>query len=128
MSRITAVVFGLVGLAVGMVAVLSLREATLSTHHHVDPDSELEVLLEVESRGNEPTQTLPEMTEALVLTCRLEINVDPISEVEQVAADQFRMVLRPALDETDRRQFKGCLEDWTIDHLLVDVLEMNERS
>ena len=38
--------------------------------------------------------------------------------------DAFSAVLSPALDETDRRQFKGCLEDFVIDHLQIDVLRL----
>ncbi|HEY8058449.1 MAG TPA: hypothetical protein VID94_06845, partial [Acidimicrobiales bacterium] len=32
----------------------------------------------------------------------------------------YRAVLQPAMDQTNRRQFRGCLEDWTLDQLLVD--------
>ena len=31
-------------------------------------------------------------------------------------------------DQTDRRQFRGCLEDWTIDQLVVDVVSFDEVS
>jgi hypothetical protein len=34
--------------------------------------------------------------------------------------------LAPALDETNQRQFRGCVEDWIIDHLKVDVVELTE--
>jgi hypothetical protein len=40
----------------------------------------------------------------------------------------FRAVLAPALDETNERQFRGCLEDWTMDQLLVDVLRIEAIS
>jgi hypothetical protein len=35
-------------------------------------------------------------------------------------------VLDTALDQTNRRQFRGCLEDWIVDHLQLDVVELNE--
>jgi hypothetical protein len=25
------------------------------------------------------------------------------------------------MDDTDQRQFRGCLEDWSIDHVRTDV-------
>ncbi len=128
MNRIGRVLLALVGLSIGAAGVLALREATLSTHQPVDPDSRLELLLEVEVRGAERTQTPIEITEALLLTCRLEVNVDPVAEVEHVDTDVYRAVVQPSLDETDRRQFKGCLEDWSLDHVLVDVLDMEERA
>jgi len=36
----------------------------------------------------------------------------------------MRAVLAPALDETNRRQFRGCIEDWVIDHVRINVTEM----
>jgi hypothetical protein len=30
------------------------------------------------------------------------------------------------MDETNRRQFRGCLEDWTIDHLRLDVETLDD--
>jgi hypothetical protein len=33
-------------------------------------------------------------------------------------------VLTPALDETNRRQFRGCMEDWVIDHVRINVTDM----
>jgi hypothetical protein len=28
------------------------------------------------------------------------------------------------MDETNRRQFRGCLQDWTVDHLRIHVLSL----
>jgi hypothetical protein len=32
-------------------------------------------------------------------------------------------VLEPTLDATNERQLRGCLEDWTIDHVRLDVVD-----
>ena len=128
-------VLGLVGLAVGVAGVLALREATLSTHQRVPPGSRTVVVVESETDHGERGQTVTEMTEALLLTCRLEVTSDLVGEIEVVETegdlsvdeDQFgvfRAVLQPSLDETNERQFRGCLEDWTMDQLLVDVLRI----
>ena len=133
------VVLGAVGLVVGAAAVLALREATLSTHQPVGRGSQTEVVVESETDHAERGQTVAEMTEAIMLTCRLEVTSDLVGEIEvvetegnaAVAEDQegiFRAVLAPALDDTNERQFRGCLEDWTIDQLLVDVLRIEEIS
>jgi hypothetical protein len=45
--------------------------------------------------------------------------------VEAVGEDRFRAVLSPALDETNRRQFRGCVEDWTVDQLQTDELSFS---
>ena len=114
-------IFVAVGLAAGAVAVFLLREATLSTHQPVDPDSRIELVIHVSTRGGEAGQTVAEMAEAQVLTCRLEVNSDPVSPLEDLGDGRFRVVLAPSMDSTDQRQFRGCLEDWTIDHVSSDV-------
>jgi hypothetical protein len=107
-------------------AVLLLRDATLSTHQPVDPDSQIELVLHVSTRGGEAGQTLAEMAEAQVLTCRLEVNSDPVTPLEDLGDGRFRVVLEPSMDTTDQRQFRGCLEDWTIDHVRSDVERLVE--
>ena len=120
------IVLGLVGLAVGAFAVVALREATLSTHHPVDPDSRVEVVVSARSEGAERGQSLAELVEALVLTCRLEVTSDLEGPVEPLGEGRFRVVLVPTLDETNRRQFRGCVEDWTIDQVRADVVSLTE--
>ena len=126
MNRAGQAAFALVGLGVGTLAVNGLREATLSTHQPVDPDSRVELVLDAETRDRELTQTLDEHIEALILHCRLEINSDVVAPIEHDGSGRFRVVLAPALDQTNRRQFRGCLEDWVIDHLRVDVVSLEE--
>jgi hypothetical protein len=117
-------VLGAVGLALGVLSVLALREATLSTHEDVAPDSRAEIVLRARSRGGERGQSVPEMVHALILSCRLEVHSDIVGPIQAEGRNRFRAVLQPALDRTDRRQLRGCLEDWTIDQLRVDVLEL----
>ena len=113
---------GAVGLAVGVLGTVALREATLSTHEAVEPRSTVDVVVSARTKGGERGQTLPEMVEALLLTCRLEVHSDVVSPIHEVGDGRFRATLEPALDETDRRQLRGCLEDWTMDQVWVDVV------
>ena len=115
-------VLGGVGLAVGVAGVLALREATLSTHQPVPPGSTTELRFEAANRNPEPGQSLDEMVHALILTCRLEVPSDLVGEVEEVGDHTYQAVLEPALDQTNRRQFRGCVEDWTVDGLQTDQL------
>jgi hypothetical protein len=112
------------GLFLGAVGMLALRDATLSTHEHVRPDSQLELVMDVRSHGGEHGQTVAEMSAALVLNCRLEVSSDPVGPIEDLGNGRFRAVLTPALDTADRRQFRGCLEDWTFDQVRVDVVHL----
>lgn len=116
---------GAVGLAIGVVAVLALREATLSTHEAVAA-REVEVVVSARTAGGEEGQTLAEMVEAQLLTCRLEVTSDFAGPIESLGDGRFRAVLVPALDQTNRRQFRGCVEDFVIDHLQIDVIEFND--
>lgn len=118
------VMLGAVGLVVGGLAVVSLREATLSTHDDMDPESQMEVVVSASWRNAEPSQTLPGMVEAQMLRCRLEVATDMVGDIEALGDDRFRAVIAPALDQTDRRQFRGCLNDWTIDHVGVNVVSL----
>ena len=117
------VALGAVGLGVGIVATFALREATLSTHTEVDA-RETEMVMSADSKGGESDQTLSEMVEAQVQACRLEVTSDLTEPIESLGDDRFRAVLTPAMDETNRRQFRGCMEDWMIDHVRVNVVEL----
>ena len=123
---------GAVGLGVGFVAVLALREATLSTHdERIDPGSQVEVVFDAEARHREVGQTVDELAEALVITCRLEISSDPVTPVERIPDpdgdnDRFRVVMEPAFDQTNEKQFRGCMEDWAIDQVHANVLRIRQ--
>ena len=122
-KRLIRLALGAVGLAIGVVGVLALREATLSTHEEVDA-RETELVMSGKTKGGEPNQTLSEMVEAQLLTCRLEVESDLAEPVERLGDGRYRAVLVPALDESNRRQFRGCLEDWVIDHVQLGVEQL----
>lgn len=104
-----------------------LRGETMSTHVPVDGDSRLAVVVDVDRHRAEAGHTLAEMVQAKVLTCRLEVRrADIVEQPEPVGEGRFRVVLQPSLDDTDQTQFEGCLEDWNVDHVLVDVVSMAE--
>jgi hypothetical protein len=124
--RPLAVLAGAAGLTIGMLAVLSLREATLSTHHPVPQESRTELIVSARARGAEPGQNLQEIVEAQIEACRLEVTSDVVGEVAAVGDGRYRAVLHPSMDETNRRQFRGCLEDWLIDHVRLDVVTLQD--
>ena len=113
--RLLAVVLAVVG-------VLALRDATLSTHQAMDPNSRMELVVRASTHRGEAGQTLDEMVEALILACRLEVSADLRGPLRAEGGGRYRAVLQPALDSTNRRQLRGCIEDWTIDQLRVDVV------
>jgi hypothetical protein len=118
---------GLVGLAIGVAGVVALREATLSTHEEVTGRA-MELVVSARTHGGERDQTLAEMVEAQLLTCRLEVNSDFEGPIQPLGDGRFRAVLVPALDQTNRRQFRGCVEDFVTDHLQINVIELTQLS
>jgi len=120
------VVVALVAVVAASVGLTALREATLSRHEPIEQASRIELIARVEQRNAEEGQSAAEMFGALVAFCRLEVHSDPVGAVEEIGEDRFRAVLRPSMDASNRRQFRGCLEDWTIDQLRVDVLLLED--
>jgi hypothetical protein len=121
-TRPGTVALCILGLAIGVGGMIELREATLSTHQRMDADSRVELVVRASSHRAEEGQSLQEMVEALLLTCRLEVTADIDLPIRDEGDGRFRTVLRPDLDRTDRRQLRGCIEDWTIDQLRADVV------
>ena len=124
-ARLGKIALGVVGLAIGVVGVLALREATLSTHEEVAA-RETRLVLSGRTKGAEEHQTLSEMVEAQVLTCRLEVESDLAGPIERLGDGRYRAVLVPAMDDSNRRQFRGCLEDWVIDGVQLDVERLDQ--
>ena len=123
LQRLFGALLGVIVLGAGIYA---LRGATMSTHTGQDPASRLSLVVEAEVHGSETGQTLVEYTEAKILYCRTEVAyTDPVTDLEPVGDGVFRTVLQPALDSTDRTQFRGCLQDWNLDHVLLRVVSMD---
>jgi hypothetical protein len=128
MNVVGRVALAVVGLTIGLVAVLALRSATMSSHEPVPSNSRIELIVSAHSSHAEPRQTLGELVEAQVQTCRLEVSSDIVGEIEHVGGDHFRAVLKPSMDENNRRQFRGCLEDWAIDNVRLHVVRLVEMT
>jgi hypothetical protein len=114
-----------VGLAIAYFGVDELADATQSRHQHQPRNSRMELIVHARQKNAEPTQTLAEMVEAQLLACRLEVNSDYVGDIAALDDGHFRAVLRPALDDTNRRQFRGCLEDWVVDGVRIDVKRLS---
>ncbi len=128
MKRAGQVALAVVGLVVGMIGVLALREATLSTHRKVTDAARTTIVIEAETKGTEFNQTLDETVEAILQACRLEVSSDLESDPRPLGDGVYEATLVRPVDESNRRQFRGCLEDWTLDHLLVDVLRLESTA
>ncbi len=123
------VVFVVAAVALG-IGVYTLREATESRHYDTHPDSRSTFVVDASTNRAEEGQTVREMAVAQLTLCRLEVTSDPVGPIEALADDpsRFRVVLQPELDETDRVQFEGCVEDWLLDHLRLRVVDADRSD
>lgn len=114
------------------IGVFALREETMTRHEPVPEDSRLAVVIDASTKLAE--QDVREMAWAKVLMCRTEVrNSDPVTRLEELPGasegeQRYRFVLQPTLDEADRTQFRGCLRDWNLDHLRIEVLRYEELA
>jgi hypothetical protein len=127
-SALRQLAFRGVCVSLALLGVSAVRDATLSTHEPAVPGSEVEVVVSAsQTERAEREGSIPETVQALLLTCRLEVPADIVGSIQNDGDGQFRFTLAPALDRTDRRQLRGCIEDWTLDQILVDVVSFEER-
>jgi hypothetical protein len=85
-------------------------------------------VVDAETNRGERSQTTAEMVDTQIRTCRLEVHSDLAGDIIEVRRDRFRATLWPSLDETDRRQFRGCVEDWVIGNIRLDVVSLAEAT
>ena len=127
--RPTRLVLGLVGLVVGGLAVSALREATLSTHQAIAAGSRSRSWSRSDPRAGSGTR--PRARWSRPCSSPAASRSTPTWSASRAprgptTTRPYRAVLEPAMDETNRRQFRGCLEDWTLDQFLVDVVAFED--
>lgn len=108
--------------------IVALREATLTRHVQDVPGEAVRLDLRVRAQLEEmpPGTTLPQLAAAVVAACAPEVRGSPEGPPELLGDPQheearFTTTFRPALGESDQVQLTGCVEDWLVDHVLVDV-------
>lgn len=123
--RLLVPVLAVVALGVGIVA---MREATQSRHEVMPPGSSVRIVLEPHSKRPEGSQRTSSVVTAHLAFCQLEVGSRMEGDLEVVSREPLRysVVMAPALDSTDRKQFRGCVEDWIVDNHRIDVIEMEE--
>ena len=118
-------ILGVVGAVAGLLGLRAVRDATLSTHTtKIADNTRIELIVDASIHRSEAHQSIDEIVEAQIVTCRLEVNSDVVGDIESLGHNRFRAVLTPTMDHTNQRQFRGCLEDWVIDHVRLDVVSL----
>lgn len=106
----------------------TLMDATMTRHDDVPDGSRLEVELSISMHaGAEASEE--EIVEALVVVCQLEVSGGgSTQDLESLGDGNYRLVMTPGLDEADRRQLTGCLQDLRIDNVLANVVSMTHTD
>ena len=123
MSRALRIGGGIALVAVLVVGVLYVRRITISTNTDPVAGTRTEVVVQA-AKKREPAYTLEELTTALVTSCRIDVDAEVVEPITPVGTARYRVVLYPALNDSDQRELHGCLEDARLDHVLLDVLSI----
>ena len=123
-ARVVVVVFA-VALAAG---VWVLREQTMTVRERTQPGTASRIEIEVDAEfGHLPSAKRPsDVAAALFNACLLDVRGTPSLPPERTGPSRFAVVVRPAMDDDHADQLRGCLEDWTTDHALADVVELRD--
>lgn len=120
MTRVVLALGATVLLAAG---VWVLREETMSRHEDQPPDSRTEVVVDVHTNGADRHPAA--MGRVLVDACQFEVNARMVAGSWEDRGDQrYRLVLRPALDDSDVQQFRGCIGDMRLNYVQAEVVRM----
>jgi hypothetical protein len=115
---------GLIALALGAVTftgVLALADATQNRPDGSRAGTRSEVVFEVATKGHYDRNVA---ALGLWSTCQQTVDRVVTKSFEPRRAQRFAAVVVPALGEQARRRFIGCLEDFTIDRVLGDVVRV----
>lgn len=119
--RVVATVVALVAATAG---IFVLREATITREVTTASHTEMEVRLRIHT--NEEGADPERLADSLFSLCRLQVDAVRSAGPEPVGGGVFAFRLRPTLDESDRRQLEGCIEDAHVDHVQGDVLTLRQ--
>jgi hypothetical protein len=126
-GRLVAVVGVVVVFGLGALGARWAFEETLSRHSEMDPASWLGVTIQA-ARHDAAEHDEEELVEAMTTMCQLEVNgrVDD-DTMEVLGEGRYSFEVHPSLDEADRQQFEGCIEDLRIDHFRAVVEDMEHH-
>ncbi len=109
--------------AVTVVAVMGLADATQDRRDGPNPGTRSEVVLDVETRDGYERKVA---AQGLWATCQQTVENKRLEAFEALGNGRFSIIVEPAVGENAERRLVGCLEDFTIDRVLGDVIEVRD--
>ena len=114
--------FGTLALGVAtVVAVMGLADATQDRPDGPNPGTRSEVVLDVETRDGHARDVA---AQGLWATCQQTLENKRVESFEALGDGRFSIIVEPAIGENAKRRLVGCLEDFTIDRVLGNVVEV----
>ncbi len=115
------VVVSVLLVVIGIVAVDGLSDLTQSRPEAPNREADTEVVVAVDE--NRFRGGVDEAAAALWAVCAGQTDSRPVdgSALDEIDAGVYRVVLRPAVGEGERRKLVGCLEDFTVERVRGDV-------
>jgi hypothetical protein len=111
--------------AATVIGVLALADATQNRADNTKPGTRSELLLEVETRGSYDPHVA---AQGLWAICHQTVDRVTLESFEALNDGRFSIVVEPAIGEYAQRRVVGCLEDFTIDRVIGDVIEVRELA
>ena len=106
-----------------VVAVMGLAEATQDRRDGPNPGTRSEVVLDVETRDGFERDVA---AQGLWATCQQTVENKRLESFEALGDGRFSIIVEPAIGENAERRLVGCLEDFTIDRVLGNVIEIRD--
>jgi hypothetical protein len=106
-----------------VIAVMGLADATQDRRDGPNPGTRSEVVLDVETRDGFERDVA---AHGLWATCQQTVENKRVESFEALGDGRFAIVVEPAIGENAKRRLVGCLEDFTIDRVLGNVVEIRD--
>jgi len=117
-------VVGLLALgSVTVVTVLGLAKATQNRADGLRQGTRSEIVLEVETRNVYDPDSA---ARGLWGTCQQTVDHKRTRSFEALGDGRFSIIVEPAIGEHDENRLVGCLEDFTIDRVIGNVVEIRD--
>lgn len=113
----------LITAAVMGAAVWGLLAAFKATDVDTPPGSRTVVTFAI-SMVREPQDQRDVHAEAVYSACRADLPEASASPLRPLGDGRYRFAVTPALDASDRKEVRGCLQDLRIAHVRATVLDM----
>jgi hypothetical protein len=115
---------GTLALGIAMVvAVMGLAEETQDRRDGPNPGTRSEVVLDVDTSDGHERDVA---AQGLWATCQQTVENKRVESFDALGDGRFSIIVEPAIGANAERRLVGCLEDFTIDRVRGDVVDLRD--